>query len=578
MVSLGHVVEAQSASIGNHLWQSTLFGLIAAMVAVALRRNEARLRFWVWFLASAKFLVPIAPLVELGSYLHGYAAARPSKQLTSVVEIIGQPFAGSAQHVAGNPTLGYPFLTELPLCLATLWSLGTVAVLIVWWHRWFKIVRIKRAATPLTSGLETDVLKTVSALIGGSTLSILLSNSHLEPGIFGIARPVLLWPTAMTQELTPMQLRAVLAHETWHVRRKDNLTAAVQMLIEAVFWFHPFVWWFGSRQMEERERACDEGVLSLGSPPTVYAESILKTCKFCIEAPLPCVAGVNGSNLKKRITRIMQTQNIRTLSRTKKCFLGAITTAAVVAPLIFGAFSAPQLGAQTNATAATSGPLRITAIRRNVSGSNMTQFKHTGDDTAISNTTVRNLIQIAYSLKDYQLTGGPEWIDRERFDVSYTGGGPTSPQSLFSNTALKEILSQQFHLVLHQETKPGPVFALVVASGGAKFANVTPANAPGTDEPLLGMRVMEKGGQGQVSITGGPGGLADVLSSQVGRPIIDKTGLTGTYSIDFHWATTSATADSIAADLQQQLGLSLTPQEGPVETSIVDSLSMPAGS
>ena len=92
------------------------------------------------------------------------------------------------------------------------------------------------------------------------------------------------------------------------------------------------------------------------------------------------------------------------------------------------------------------------------------------------------------------------------------------------------------------------------------------------------MRVLEKDGQGQIAITGGPGGLADALSSQVRRPIIDKTGLSGVYSINFHWATDSASADSISADLEQQLGLSLAPQEGPVETSVVDSVSMPAGS
>ncbi len=432
MVSLEHVVEAQSASIGNHLWQSTLFGVVAASVAVTLRRNEAPLRFWVWFLASAKFLVPIAPLVQLGSYLHGCAAGRSPKHSTSVVEIVGQPFARSAQHVIGRSPVSHPFLTMVPFCLAALWLLGTVTVLIMWGHRWFTIFRMKRAATPLISGLETAIPKTLSALTGGDTISILLSDGHLEPGIFGIARPVLLWPKAITQELTPMQLRAVLAHEAWHVRRKDNLTAAVQMVIEAVLWFHPFVWWFGSRQMEERERACDEGVLSLGSAPTVYAESILRTCKFCVEASLPCVAGVNGSNLKRGITRIMQTQNIRPLSKAKKCLLGALTTTAVAAPLIFDAFSAPQLGAQTNAAEATSGPLRITAIRRNVAGSNMMQFKRTGNDTSISYTTVKNLIQTAYSLKEYQLTGGPDWIDKERFDISYTGGGPTSPQSLFS--------------------------------------------------------------------------------------------------------------------------------------------------
>ena len=110
------------------------------------------------------------------------------------------------------------------------------------------------------------------------------------------------------------------------------------------------------------------------------------------------------------------------------------------------------------------------------------------------------------------------------------------------------------------------------------FAAATPPNAPGTNEPMLSVRVLKKDGQGQIAITGGPGGLADTLSADVGRPIIDKTGLVGIYSIDFHWATGSASADSISAELQQQLGLSLVPQEGPVETSVIDSVSVPAGS
>ena len=77
------------------------------------------------------------------------------------------------------------------------------------------------------------------------------------------------------------------------------------MIVEAVFWFHPLVWWISARLMEERERACDEGVLELGSEPQVYAESILKTCEFCVESPLACVSGVTGADLKKRIVRIM---------------------------------------------------------------------------------------------------------------------------------------------------------------------------------------------------------------------------------------------------------------------------------
>ncbi len=149
---------------------------------------------------------------------------------------------------------------------------------------------------------------------------------------------------------------------------------------------------------------------------------------------------------------------------------------------------------------------------------------------------------------------------------------------MVSGAALKQILSQQFHLVLRQETKPGPAFALVVSDAGAKFASVTPPNAPGTNEPLLSTRSSIKDGQGQIAIVGGPDALAEVLSAQINHPILDNTGLKGSYKINFHWATTSASADSIAEDLQQQLGLSLVPQEGAVETAVIDNVSVPAGS
>jgi bla regulator protein blaR1 len=92
---------------------------------------------------------------------------------------------------------------------------------------------------------------------------MLLSRACLEPGIFGIARPVLVWPAGISERLPDAHLEAILAHELWHVRRRDNLAAAVHMAVEAIFWFYPLVWWLGSRLLDERERACDEEVLDL---------------------------------------------------------------------------------------------------------------------------------------------------------------------------------------------------------------------------------------------------------------------------------------------------------------------------
>jgi len=114
------------------------------------------------------------------------------------------------------------------------------------------------------------------------------SPLRLEPGVFGVREPVLLLPEGITDRLTAPQLEAIVAHEMCHVRRQDNLTAALHMVVEILFWFHPLVWWIRARLVAERERACDEEVLRATAKPAVYAEGILNVCKFYIESPLVC--------------------------------------------------------------------------------------------------------------------------------------------------------------------------------------------------------------------------------------------------------------------------------------------------
>jgi beta-lactamase regulating signal transducer with metallopeptidase domain len=100
----------------------------------------------------------------------------------------------------------------------------------------------------------------------------------MEPGIFGLVRPALLWPQAISARLEEAHLEAVLAHEVRHVRRRDNLTAVFHMLVEAIFWFHPLLWWLEKRLVEEREYACDEEISLRCGQPQIYAESILRVC------------------------------------------------------------------------------------------------------------------------------------------------------------------------------------------------------------------------------------------------------------------------------------------------------------
>ena len=119
--------------------------------------------------------------------------------------------------------------------------------------------------------------------------------------MFGLRRPVLLLPAGIMDRLTPPQLKAIMAHELCHIRRRYHVATAIHMGVETLFWFHPLVWWLGARLMEERERAGDEEVLLAGSEPQVYAEGILKICGLYLESPSPFVSGMTGANLRKRI-------------------------------------------------------------------------------------------------------------------------------------------------------------------------------------------------------------------------------------------------------------------------------------
>ena len=99
--------------------------------------------------------------------------------------------------------------------------------------------------------------------------------------------------------------------------------------------------------MDERERACDEGVLQLGSERQVYAESLLKTCEFCLGSRLICVSGVTGAELKKRIVHIMSRRGACQLDFRKKLLLGAAGLLAIAVPTVSGSLNTIMPGAES---------------------------------------------------------------------------------------------------------------------------------------------------------------------------------------------------------------------------------------
>jgi bla regulator protein BlaR1 len=364
--------SAIGTAMANHLWQSTLFAIVIAVFTLALRKNQASLRHHLWMAASLKFLVPFSLLMNLGSRLatlHGSADLQPVFYF--VLQTMSQPFHQDLD--------AQGLMRWLPAMIAILWLGGFVTVTGRWWLRWRSIATAIRGAAPVSQGRVVEILRRVEKSAGIRwPISLRTSQTSLEPGIFGIVRPLLLWPGGISQHLQDAHVEAILAHEVQHVRRRDNLAAAMHMVVEAIFWFHPLAWWLGTRLVEERERACDEAVLRLGNPPEIYAESILKTCEFCVASPLACVSGVTGADLKQRIVRIMTQRSVDKLGFLKKLLLVAMGTGAVAAPIVGGLIKAPAATAQSTRANRDTTPMMVGSASNHVADPQ--QIYHVGGD------------------------------------------------------------------------------------------------------------------------------------------------------------------------------------------------------
>ncbi len=384
---LSEVPAAIAPAMANHLWQSTLFAALAAILTLAFKNNQARVRHHLWLAASLKFLVPLSLFIGLGRRL---ASPRLSLSghsgLFSVMEGFSQPFTFVVVTPANHATNAAFLLARLPGLITAIWLCGFATVVILWSVRWHRVASAVHRSAPTQRGREVHALRQLEN-VGGvrRPISFLLSqNSALEPGIFGIFRPVLLWPARISEHLQDSHLKAILAHELSHARHRDNLAAALHMMVEAFFWFHPMVWWLGARMVEERELACDEEVLQLGNPPSIYAESILKTCEFCVGSPLACVSGVTGAELKKRIVRIMTPGLSERLSPGKRLLLASVGVAAVAGPVLFGLWNTPLVRAQSPRVSNPQAPVDFAAltlnapIPRSSQASNTPQIYHVG--------------------------------------------------------------------------------------------------------------------------------------------------------------------------------------------------------
>jgi uncharacterized protein (TIGR03435 family) len=184
--------------------------------------------------------------------------------------------------------------------------------------------------------------------------------------------------------------------------------------------------------------------------------------------------------------------------------------------------------------------------------------------------SVRNLLMKAYGLPIHQVLG-PSWIDSDRYDIEAKVPVGTSAEQV--NEMLRNLLADRVRLKVHRETRELPLYELVVARGGAKLKNSDPNDAGGRKSRYVGRNYVVTNPRATMAE------VADILRSFLDRPMLDRTGLMGTYAFNFTYTPDTPGNQRQGPDpndinvftaVQEQLGLRLEATKGPLEVVVVD--------
>jgi uncharacterized protein (TIGR03435 family) len=312
---------------------------------------------------------------------------------------------------------------------------------------------------------------------------------------------------------------------------------------------------------------------------------------------------VTGSDLGKRIEAIMTDPISLALTPVRKLLLAAAGLTVVAGPVLIGILNAPPSRAQSKTEAAA---FEVASIRPADPDAPRAGLHITpGGGLNAINVNLTQLITFAYNIAcgkncDNFVSGGPAWIDSQRFDVhakatqSDAPGSSLSALSAVEQSALRDqirqrlrtLLAERFQLLARRATKEMAVFNLVVSRNGHKLRE----SAGGESGGIRGERGAMIAENSQLHI------LTINLAAMLGRPVLDKTGLTSRYDFRLEWAPDSNGGTGKAAGyvdgqpassagfggpsiftaIQEQLGLKLESTRGPVDIIVIDRLEKPS--
>jgi beta-lactamase regulating signal transducer with metallopeptidase domain len=296
------LASAAAFSLLHSLWELALLALLAAGHLASLRRASASARHAVgmgWLFAMAA-----APAVTFAFYWHAMA---PAASTSAGGQWFGSVTRAQEAAVATSTLLANSWSGWLLACLAQLWLLGVVLMVVRQFGGWRTLRRIEDAPSVALPGPWQARFDTLRLAMGVSrAVGVRMAEHVVSPFTAHVLRPLVWLPLTLLTQLPREQIEALLAHELAHIRRLDWCWNTIQCAIEALLFHHPAMWWLSRRIREEREHACDDLAVAVCGDPIVLAEALAGLQRRALVNDAPRLAlAAQGGFLMRRVMHLL---------------------------------------------------------------------------------------------------------------------------------------------------------------------------------------------------------------------------------------------------------------------------------
>jgi uncharacterized protein (TIGR03435 family) len=561
----------------NSLWQSAL---LAALVWLALRfapRMSAATRFAIWWAAlGVVAILPAAPRM--------IAAAREWSEPATLRST--RPISLSRPQVrimdaAPLITVEPRRMVTWPWWIAAAWALAFLYRLAQVLRSYLYLRGLKRRASFLDECLPAT----------GRRARLLISSELDSPVAVGFVRPAVILPASLPDGLSREQLDHVLLHEAAHLARRDDWSNLAARALGAALALHPVALWILWRIESEREAACDDWVVARTRAARPYAQSLMRMYELRFGQSPTARRELLASGIFGRVSRFGA--RIEMILRRGRHFApraSVRSVAAGIACLIAGGAIA-SLFPDWIALAQTPRPaFEVASIKKRTEPMNGADFQdRQGGRLHVANNPIANVIRNAYGIRPFQLIGAPDWVDSDRYDIEAKGPGTAGHKEMM--LMVQSLLADRFAMQAHFETREMPGYTLTVARGGPKMSLISPEDCvpfdstkpnAGAAPNVCGSSLCCKDGWHATHIS--MPAVARLLSTLMQGPVVDRTGIKGTFDVRLQWSNDLTPQDnpadalpSIYAALRETLGLELKSGRGPAEVLVIDHIERPTG-